>query len=262
MDNKNQKSLAEWPSNLDINQEPSPTNLTLQIPMKPEIQIPAMPNQDSEKEVIKLKIRLFQFCLWFSLTILCVLLVLIVLTRVFPGAHPPDDPYDRYMTLFGRIQFIVAFLLIPSLYGTFAWIPMRHLKMGKTVRSKFFIGIIAVGIVSACIGYLGSGLGHLDCGNGCGSDVPSYQLMDVAFLIALAVTTIGPIIAIVRLGKLNGIPKIIQKVVKNSVTTIVLLTIVIASLIGWNKYQNAHQPLYCNGVTVKSYQDKACKLNN
>ncbi len=191
------------------NMENQTPQQSLNDPLIPQLQSTIVANQNEDNEVIEQKVRLFQWCLWTSIAVIASLIALLVLTHLFPGGHPPNDPYDQYMTWYAKVQFVMAFLLVPALYGALAWIPIKHLRNGKTVKSKFFIGIIPVGIVSSCIGYLGSGLGHLDCGNGCGSDVPSYQLMLVAFLIALTITTIGPILAVVRLGKLNGIQALV-----------------------------------------------------
>lgn len=154
-------------------------------------------------KLLEQKVLIFLWCLWFSIAIIILFIGFFILTYLFPGGHPPDDPYDQYMTWTARAQFILAFILVPAMYGSFAWVPIKHLRNGKKIKSTFFISLIMVGSVSAFIGYFGTGLSHLDCGNNCGADVPSYHLMLGAFLVATAVTVIVPIFAIVKLVKLN-----------------------------------------------------------
>jgi magnesium-transporting ATPase (P-type) len=200
-----------------------------------------------ENQTTKSKIRLFQICLWISLAIIVALILSLKLTSLFPGSHPPGDTYDLNYNWFSKIQLALIFVIVPALYGTFAWIPIRNLKRGKVVKSRFFIGIIPIGVINALIMAALAGFTHIDCGNDCGPDVPSHTLILTSFLVALLLTFVLPVLAMVKLEKLNGNPHATAQVLKKTILVIVILVAIVGSLIGWSDYRNAHQ-IDCNGT--------------
>lgn len=234
----------------------TPQSVMPQVPQQTAAPVPAVNSQ-----TVLLKISVFRTCLCISLAIICCLGALIVLTHLFPGKSVDQFSINQSITWYAKIQFVLAFMLAPAIYGMFARVPINHLRQGQVVKGMFFIGLMIIGVLSAFVCLAVTDFSHIDCGNGCSADTPSYQLIFTAFFVSLTVTIVGPILAIIRLGRLDNTPNMIGKVVRKSIITVAAITVVIAGIIAWNKYQNAHAPLFCNGVQVKSYSGTACAQN-
>jgi hypothetical protein len=148
-----------------------------------------------------IKLILFRRCVSLSLAIVFCFIIFAALAIKFPAHTTASDPYGEGLTLYGKILLVLSFVLVPALYGTFAWIPIRKIRNGGQVGGAFFRVLSVLGILSTAIGYLLAGIPRIDCGNVCGPGVSSTLLNVTAVLLTLTVTVCGPIFALSKIHK-------------------------------------------------------------